>query len=95
MRTEVVTARELTRAITQVESSFIWGLETVMARAEVLQRYNHYLGKPDAIADDLGRYRAVKPTDVLKVAARTLQQGKRVEVISIPAPAAMPAGGGK
>ncbi|MCC6994765.1 MAG: insulinase family protein [Deltaproteobacteria bacterium] len=95
VRTEVVTPRELTRAVTQIEASFIWGLETVMARAEVLQRYNHYLGRPDAIADDLTRYRVARPTDLLKVAARTLQRDKRVEIISIPAPAAMPAGGGK
>lgn len=82
-----ISQRERDRAVTEVETSFIWGLEDLMARAEVLQGYNHYLGAPDGIAKDLARYRSASPGTILQTAQDYLAKTKRVETLTMPAPA--------
>ena len=84
---EPIAQRERDRAVTAVEASFVWGLEDLLARAQKLQDYNHYVGHPDAIAEDLGRYRKATPQGIRDVAARTLGKDKRVEVVTMPQPA--------
>jgi zinc protease len=87
IRREPITPQELDRAVIQIEAGFIWGLESLLARAENLQRCNHYLGKPDCVADELARFRAVTPAAVLKIAQTYLTPGRRVEVLTVPAAA--------
>jgi len=76
---------EFKRANVSVEKQFIWGLEGLSARAGLLQRYNHYVGKPDYISQDLGRYRQTSPEKVRKVAVEYLQKNQRIEVLTSPA----------
>jgi predicted Zn-dependent peptidase len=79
-----LTEQELKRAVVQREAAFVWGLEPLMARAETLQRYNHYVGQPDYITQDLDRFRKTTPAKVQEMAQRYL--GKpRVEIVSMPA----------
>ncbi|MBA3707861.1 MAG: insulinase family protein [Planctomycetes bacterium] len=82
--TEAVGRREFDRAVVDIESSSIWRLEGLMARAETLQLYNHYCGDPGWIGRDLQRYRSTSPEGVLAIAARYLRAG-RVEMITLPA----------
>lgn len=85
VRTQNLEAKEIGRAITAIESSFVWNLELLIARAELLQRYNHYVGNPDYIADDLKRY-ATSADKIKQVASTYLGRDKRVELITVPAP---------
>jgi predicted Zn-dependent peptidase len=85
VRKQPIEAKELARAVVNIEAGFVWGLEGLMARAENLQRCNHYRGKPDCIADDLGRYRALTPAAIQKVAATYLAPERRVDIVTMPA----------
>jgi predicted Zn-dependent peptidase len=82
---EPISERELTRVVTQLEASFVWGLEPVSRRAEVLQRYNHYLGNPDSITVDLDRYRKTTTAKVQETAAAFLKKTNRLVMIVMPA----------
>jgi zinc protease len=78
-------AQELARGVADIESSFVWGLEGLMARAEVLQGYNHYLGDPAKADWDLTRYRSATVQGIQAVAAKFLQPSARVEIVTMPA----------
>ena len=82
--TTAISQREFDRAITRLESGFVWGLESVLARAEVLQRYNHYVDTPDYITKDLDRYRKSSPERVRELAAKYLSSSARVEIHTVP-----------
>ena len=84
---EPITQREFDRAVTNRVASYTWGLETLLARAQQLQAYNHYVGNPDYITKDLDRYRHSSPAKVLGVAARYLATEHRAEVLTMPAAA--------
>jgi zinc protease len=85
LTTQPPSAAELNRALKKWESSFIWGLESLMARAEKLQTYNHYWGKPDGLNQDLQRYLQAKPEQIQKV-ARSFLNDNRLELLTVPAP---------
>lgn len=92
-----IDAKELARAVIDVEASFVWGLEGLNTRCEVLQGYNHYVGKTAYLAEDLQRYRGATPAAIQAVAGQFLAASKRVAVLTFPAPpkaAANPATGG-
>ncbi len=93
VRNEAVTARELARAVTQIEANAVYRLEDLLARAETLQAYNHYLGNPDSIGYDLARYRSATTDSLRGVAARYLVADRQVELVTVPGTAA--AGGAK
>ena len=84
LRTSELEQKDIDRVVTSVESSFVWGLEGLLARAELLQRYNHYVGTPDYVRQDLGRYAATTPAKVRAMAAKYLLPDRRVEIITIP-----------
>jgi zinc protease len=79
-----VTEKELHRAVVQYEVSSVFGLEALLARAETLQAYNHFVGNPDWITQDLDRYRKSDVKAVQATAERYLQKKTRVEVITMP-----------
>ena len=85
IRREPITQREFDRAVTNVEAGFVWGLESLNARANTLQSYSHFLGKPDGITYDLDRYRKSTPEKVRAAAARYLGKKNRAEIITKPA----------
>ncbi|MBI4510345.1 MAG: insulinase family protein [Deltaproteobacteria bacterium] len=84
LQKEPITQREFDRAVLGFEAAFTWGLESLMARVELLQAYNHYVGKPDYITQDLDRYRKSSPEKVRQVAEKFLGKAQRVEVITSP-----------
>ncbi len=82
---EPISMREFKRVLTNLEAGLIWGLERVGQRAETLQDYNHYIGNPDWISQDLARFRTSSPEKVQQIAAQYLKKTNRVEVITMPA----------
>jgi predicted Zn-dependent peptidase len=85
LRDEPVSDRELARAVTRYEASAVYRLEDLLARAETLQSYNHYLGKPGSIGWDLDRYRAVTTRSLQAEAQRWLRSDRQVELLTVPA----------
>ncbi|MBL4634563.1 MAG: insulinase family protein [Kofleriaceae bacterium] len=86
----LVTQKEVDRAVVGFESGFIWGLQSLNARADRLQGYNHFLGKPNAITMDLDRYRNAKLADLQAMAKQYLTPERRVEILTMPAAKAAP-----
>jgi predicted Zn-dependent peptidase len=84
---EGITQREFDRAVVNFESQYVWGLESLLARTETLQGYNHYVGNPDYLTQDLDRYRKTTLAKVRQVAAKVLPKSGRAEVVTMPAEA--------
>lgn len=84
LQKEPISAAELQRVLIGTESSFVWGLEDLMGRAERLQSFNHYTGDPGYAETYLQRLRAVTPARVQATATDLL--GKpRAEILTRPA----------
>jgi zinc protease len=77
------TPEEVERAYNEYEAGFIYGIQTVLGKADQLNGYNTYLDKPDYFRQDLARYRAVTPADVQRVARKYLTD-KRVVMSVVP-----------
>lgn len=93
-----ISQREFNRAVVQMESGFIWGLESLNARAQQLQSYNHYVGTPKFLTQDLDRWRKSSPVRVQQTVARHLKSNNRLEALTVPASKQVRAGkklGGK
>jgi zinc protease len=84
VRSEPLGQRELRRTVAALEAAFVWGLEKLLARSELLQHYNHFRGRPDSIAWDLDRYRKADGSGIQAVAAQVLRRQARVEVLTLP-----------
>src|SRR5205814_160604 len=52
--------------------------------ADRLNMYNHYLGDPDYLAKDIGRYEQATPATLQKYAAASLGKGQRAVVYGVP-----------
>ncbi|MCG8556023.1 MAG: insulinase family protein [Proteobacteria bacterium] len=83
-----VSQREFDRAVVGYEARFVWRLESLIARAETLHGYNHYLGDPGSITRDLDRFRKSSPSKVQSFAAKHLTKDKRIEILTLPTAAA-------
>jgi predicted Zn-dependent peptidase len=84
---------ELARHVIGVESGFVWGLEDLAGRANLLQWFNHYTGDPGYTEQYLGRLRSITPATVQAAAKRWLTQ-PHAEIVSVPKPAGNPTDGG-
>ncbi len=81
------TQAELERARNGVETHMIEGLERLGGFggvADRLNEYNHYLGNPGYIADDLGRYQKATVASIRTFAEAQLRPNARVVVYGIP-----------
>ncbi len=81
------TPAELERAQNGVETRIIQGLERLGGFggvADRLNEYNHYLGTPDYLAQDLGRYRKATVASIRGFAQEQLKPSSRVVVHGIP-----------
>jgi zinc protease len=77
---------ELSRARNTIDSQIIRGLETLGGFggvADRLNQYNHYLGNPDYLATDLGRYAKVTPGGVQQFVQNTLTKNSRVVLYAV------------
>jgi predicted Zn-dependent peptidase len=91
VRAGKVTAEEVKRAVNRTETHMMAGLQRLGGfggKADQLQRYNHYIGDPGWLAQDLGRYQKVTPEDLKKFTTETLAPQKRVIVHAVPPPPA-------
>jgi len=72
------TREELERAYNERESSFIYGLQTVLGKADQINQYNTYFKQPDYFRDDLARYQKVSAADVQRVADKYLTDKRMI-----------------
>ena len=77
-------AREVERVKNGIESSFLSQMEVVLAKADQLNAYYFATGNPDYFGEDLGRYRALQPTDVQAAIRRWLPADRRLELTVLP-----------
>lgn len=80
-------AREVERALNQIEASFYRGMERVGGFAGKADRLNAYYasgGGPDFFAEDLARYTTLTPADVQAAALEWLPAERRVEIVVEP-----------
>jgi len=79
--------KELERARNTIETGIVQGLENLGGFggvADRLNQYNHYLGNPDYLAQDILRYRRATRAEVRAFAERQLAPEKRVVVYGVP-----------
>lgn len=94
-----ITKAEIDRAVNELETGRMFALQAVGGfggRAEQLQSYNHFRGKPDLLEWDLNRYRTLTPESVFTVLTTSLNAEQRVVLVATPASAeksAAPAAG--
>ncbi|MEZ4272914.1 MAG: pitrilysin family protein [Myxococcota bacterium] len=81
------TEREIQRARNQLLTSNIAQLQRIGGfggKADLLNRYNQYIGDPGFLSQDLARYTAIKPRHIHKLAQSLLDSNKRAVVITVP-----------
>jgi zinc protease len=87
LRTKGPTAAEVERARNVLETQIFNGLQLVGGFggvADQLNLYNHYVGTPDYLTEDIMRRRRVTPESVRQFAQRYLAPNARVVVHGIP-----------
>jgi len=84
VRKELLTKREMKRSVVAREAGFVWGLESLLRRAEMLQRYNHFTGNPGYLTKDMNRYRNATANGVRGYAAKYLVNNRRMELLTVP-----------
>ena len=80
-------AREVTRAVNQIEANFYRAMERVGGfggKADQLNAYYKAAGTPDYFAKDLARYQAVSAEDVRAAINQYLPKDRRVELSVVP-----------
>jgi len=81
---EVVDDAAAARVVRQREAGVLWRLDGLDGRADQLQASMLYLGRPDGIAEELARVRAVDGEAVRAAAATYLRPEAMVEVETAP-----------
>jgi zinc protease len=84
LRLEPPNAREVQRAVNQIEASFYRRLERVNGKADQLNAYYFAGGGPDSFAEDLARYTSLAASDVQAAIVRWLPADRRVELVVEP-----------
>lgn len=87
LRTELPALQEVERSRNMIETQIIGGLERLGGFGGVADRlnsYNHYLGTPDYLEEDIQRYRAVTPASVQAFVRRYLTPSNRVVLHAVP-----------
>ncbi len=87
LRSKPVDASEVERARNTIETNIVGGLESLGGFGGVADRlnaYNHYLGTPDYLQQDIARYRAVTPASVQEFAKSYLASNTRAVVHAVP-----------
>jgi zinc protease len=87
LRREPPDAREVQRALNQIEASFYRQMERVGGfggKADQLNTYFKAGGGPDFFAEDLARYTSLTPADIRAALDRWLPADRRVELMVLP-----------
>jgi zinc protease len=80
-------AREMTRAMNQIEANFYRGMERVggfSGKANQLNAYYKATGQPDYFQKDLDRYRVLTAADITAAVEKYLPKDRRVELSVVP-----------
>ena len=88
IKNEPPATRELERAVNQIESAFYGALERVGGfggKADRLNLYEFYTGRPDYFAEDLARYMSLDPRDLQSAARAYLKDDARLVLSVVPA----------
>jgi zinc protease len=83
LQQEGPSAREFERSLNQIEASFYNRMERVGGfggKADQINGYFSKTGDPDYFNEDLGRYRALSPSDIRAAALAFLPRDRRVEL---------------
>lgn len=75
---EAPSKEEMDRALNSIESQSIYSMQTVLGKANQMNSYATFLGKPDYFQADLDRYAKVTAADVQKAAAKYLTKDRFV-----------------
>ena len=78
------TREELERQKTQLEYTALSRLQSILAKADALNRYQFHYGEPNSFKRDLDRYRTASALDVQRWASRVLTPGARLILRVIP-----------
>ena len=87
IKTEPPTQREIQRAVNTYEAGFLNRLERIGGfggKADQLNSYYFFTGNPDYFNEDLSRYKAFDPADVLSVAQDYLKDNVRIVLSVVP-----------
>ena len=87
VQNEPPSTRELERAVNQIESAFYGALERVGGfggKADRLNLYEFYTGRPDYFAEDLARYTSLDSRDVQSAARAYLKDDARLVMSIVP-----------
>jgi zinc protease len=88
IKAEPPTSRELERAVNQIESAFYGALERIGGfggKADRLNLYEFYTGRPDYFTEDLARYTSLDSRDLQSAARTYLRDDARVVLSVVPA----------
>jgi zinc protease len=88
VKNEPPATRELERAVNQIESAFYGALERVGGfggKADRLNLYEFYAGRPDYFTEDLARYTSLDPRDLQSAARTYLKDDARLVLSVVPA----------
>ncbi len=78
------TDEELKRQKAQIEFRMLNRLQSIMTKADMLNRYQFFFGEPDSFKRDLDRYRDATTDGVQQWAAKTFTQNRRLILRVIP-----------
>jgi len=78
------TDEELARHKAAYEYRMLNGLQSVLRKADQLNRYNHYFGEPDSFAADLDRYRNATADGIREMAAAVMDPEARLIMKVLP-----------
>jgi predicted Zn-dependent peptidase len=79
-----ITAEELQRALSLIETALVRSLQSAAERADKLSMYATYLGDPALVNEQAERYRAVTVQQVNAFARRALGEDNRVSLLYVP-----------
>jgi zinc protease len=87
IKNEPPSTREVERAVNQIESAFYGGLERVGGfggKADRLNLYEFYTGRPDYFTEDLARYTSLDARDLQSAARSYLRDDARLVLSVVP-----------
>ena len=84
-----VSAEEVERAVTLIETDFVAAMQSANERADQLSRFATYFGDPSVVNTQVDRYRAVTAQAVTAFARERLGGENRVSLLFVPREAAV------
>jgi zinc protease len=79
-----VTAEEVVRARSRLETETVFALQSTATRAALLQDGNHFTGDPGAFATDIAKVRTVTADDVMTALKTHLSRDRRAVLVARP-----------